>query len=718
MSNDNEENGDGSGHSKDLPSRGKDAAQGRRFERDRPGRFSGKPGPRHKNKAHRGGRDGGKDEVAPPTRAGTASRHDDRDRETSPAASSEAGERISKVVSRAGIASRRDVERMIGEGRIALNGETVTTPVVLVRPSDRIFVDGVALPTKERTRLFLYHKPPGLMTTEKDPEGRATVFAALPEGLPRLVSVGRLDLNTEGLLLLTNDGGLARVLAHPKTGWLRRYRVRAFGEITQDQLDGLKHGIEIDGMHYGPVEARVDREQGSNMWLTLGLREGKNREVKRILEHFGLKVNRLIRISFGPFQLGELAQGAVEEVRTRILRDQLGPELAREAKLDFADEAANAPPRDGTQRRERTRHEERAEREQRRARAPHGEEAHQRRGWRPDVAGREPRDRERSFGKRDPASSDRPAFGRPPEKRGDADETRALRKAQAIAQGRRSAAHRHSWRDAESWAARGERKGGALTGTTKRPHRPFHAGEPATPDERRHLRGGRIADRKGRSVLVERVAPDPAAAPHHSAGREERRSAHGASPPRDTDVLRRKSRREQGLGPPRDKLRAGGPTGKSRTDAWKARGGDRPASRFDHRPGDERPSRHGGENRQNREGDRPWRREKTEGGKARSEGFKPRHEGFKPDKRPDPAKPRQDRAERHNRVRERPEGSPAHRERVEGFKPRRERPGGFKPPREREHGFEPRGSGPRRTRPGHFRPRTPRPDRPPRKPPR
>src|SRR5580704_17433272 len=342
MSNDNEETGDGDGHSEDSPSRGKDAAQGRRFERDRPGRFSGKPGPRPKNKAHRGGRDGGKEGTAPPTRAGTASRHDDRDRETSPAASSEAGERISKVVSRAGIASRRDVERMIGEGRIALNGETVTTPVVLVRPSDRIFVDGVALPTKERTRLFLYHKPPGLMTTEKDPEGRATVFAALPEGLPRLVSVGRLDLNTEGLLLLTNDGGLARVLAHPKTGWLRRYRVRAFGEITQDQLDGLKHGIEIDGMHYGPVEARVDREQGSNMWLTLGLREGKNREVKRILEHFGLKVNRLIRISFGPFRLGELAEGEVEEVRQRLLKDQLGPELAREANVDFGEEARPA----------------------------------------------------------------------------------------------------------------------------------------------------------------------------------------------------------------------------------------------------------------------------------------------------------------------------------------------------------------------------------------
>jgi 23S rRNA pseudouridine2605 synthase len=626
-----------------------------------------------------------------------------------PVAPGDAGERISKVISRAGVASRRDVERMIGEGRIMLNGETVTTPVLLVKPSDRIFVDGAPLPVKERTRLFLYHKPPGLVTTEKDPEGRATVFAALPEGLPRVVSVGRLDLNTEGLLLLTNDGGLARLLAHPKTGWLRRYRVRAFGEITQDELDGLKGGIEIDGMHYGPVEAKVDREQGSNMWLTLGLREGKNREVKRILEHLGLKVNRLIRLSFGPFQLGELEQGAVEEVRTRTLKDQLGPELAREAKVDFSEETASASPRERTPRRESTRH---GEQEGHRTHAPHGEEAHQRRGWRPDFAGREPRDdRERSFNKRDRVSGDRHAIGRFPEKRGDADEVRALRKAQAIAQGRRSAAHRHSWRDAESWAARGERKSGAQTGTTKRPHRPFRAGEPAKPDERRHVRGGRIADRKGRSVLVERVAPDPAA-PHHSAGGEKRRSADRTSPPRDTDVLRRKSR-EQGLaGPPRDKFRA------SRTDTWKPRKGDRPASGFDHRPGDERPSRHEGEGRQNRDRDRPWRREKIGGNRARSESNKARHEGFGRDKRSDQAKPRQDRAEHLNRVRERPEISQAHRERVEGFKPRRERPGGFRPPREREHGFEPRGSGPRRTRPGHFQPRPPRPDRPPRKPPR
>jgi 23S rRNA pseudouridine2605 synthase len=340
MVDDNVENGGGRDRSSDAPWR-KHRAQGRHFGRDRSGHFQGKPGTRHRAKTQYDKRDAGGDSPSSP-RAATAPAQEHRDQNATPAAQSEEGERISKVVSRAGVASRRDVERMIGEGRIALNGETVTTPVMLVKPSDRILVDGVALSAKERTRLFLYHKPPGLVTTEKDPEGRETVFSALPRGLPRLVSVGRLDFNTEGLLLLTNDGGLARVLAHPTTGWLRRYRVRAFGEITQDQLDGLKHGIEIDGMHYGPLEAHVDREQGSNMWLTLGLREGKNREVKRILEHFGLKVNRLIRISFGPFQLGEIAQGSVEEVRTRILKDQLGPELAREAHVDFGGEAQDA----------------------------------------------------------------------------------------------------------------------------------------------------------------------------------------------------------------------------------------------------------------------------------------------------------------------------------------------------------------------------------------
>jgi 23S rRNA pseudouridine2605 synthase len=249
-------------------------------------------------------------------------------------------ERIAKVMARAGVASRRDAEAMIAEGRVSVNGGTVRTPAVLVGLRDRIAVDGVQIGPKERTRLWLYHKPAGLVTTAHDPEGRPTVFDNLPGALPRVVSIGRLDINTEGLLLLTNDGGLARVLAHPETGWLRRYRVRAFGEVTADELKPLIHGITLDGMHYGPIEAAIEREQGDNVWLTLGLREGKNREVKRVLEHLGLKVNRLIRVSFGPFQLGDLAEGTVEEVRTRVLKDQLGSELASRAGVDFDPPAA------------------------------------------------------------------------------------------------------------------------------------------------------------------------------------------------------------------------------------------------------------------------------------------------------------------------------------------------------------------------------------------
>lgn len=244
-------------------------------------------------------------------------------------------DRIAKVIARAGLGSRREAEEWIEAGRVAVNGAVITSPALNVTARDAITVDGQPLPQRERTRLFLYHKPRGLVTTTADPEGRPTIFDALPENLPRLVSVGRLDLNTEGLLLLTNDGGLARVLELPETGWLRRYRVRAYGETDQATLDGLANGVTIDGMHYGPIEARLERKQGDNVWLTVGLREGKNREVKRILEHLGLKVNRLIRVSFGPFQLGDLGEGAVEEVRTRVLKDQLGEKLAAQAGADF-----------------------------------------------------------------------------------------------------------------------------------------------------------------------------------------------------------------------------------------------------------------------------------------------------------------------------------------------------------------------------------------------
>jgi 23S rRNA pseudouridine2605 synthase len=246
------------------------------------------------------------------------------------------GQRIAKVIARAGLASRRQAEAWIAAGRVAVNGTTIASPAIDVADSDRITVDGEPLPARQRTRLFLYHKPRGLMTTHADPQGRPTIFQNLPRDLPRLISVGRLDFNTEGLLLLTNDGALARLLELPATGWLRRYRVRAHGSITQDQLDGLRRGTTIDGVHYGPIEAALDRVQGANVWLTLGIREGKNREVRNVLGHLGLSVTRLIRVSFGPFQLGELGEGDVDEVRTRVLREQLGDKLVRLSGVDFS----------------------------------------------------------------------------------------------------------------------------------------------------------------------------------------------------------------------------------------------------------------------------------------------------------------------------------------------------------------------------------------------
>lgn len=247
-----------------------------------------------------------------------------------------AGERIAKVMARAGLCSRRDAETWIAAGRVGVNGRIITSPALNIGRDDRVTVDGAPLPTRERTRLFLYHKDRGLVTSHRDPEGRPTIFERLPKDVPRLVSVGRLDFNTEGLLLLTNDGGLARVLELPATGWLRRYRVRALGSITQPELDALRKGVTVDGVAYGSIEATLDRLQGANAWITFAIREGKNREVRNVLRHLGLQVNRLIRISFGPFQLGELKVGGVEEVRSRVLRDQLGDRIVEESGADFA----------------------------------------------------------------------------------------------------------------------------------------------------------------------------------------------------------------------------------------------------------------------------------------------------------------------------------------------------------------------------------------------
>ena len=254
------------------------------------------------------------------------------------------GERVAKVIARAGLASRREAETWIAAGRVAVNGAVIRSPAMSVTAHDGITVDGRALPARERTRLFLFHKPRGVLTSHGDPRGRPTLFDILPRKAPRLISVGRLDLNSEGLLLLTNDGGLARVLELPATGWLRRYRVRAHGRIAQDELDQLGGGITIDGIRYGAIEATLDHVQGSNLWLTFAIREGKNREVRKVLGHLGLAVSRLIRVSFGPFQLGDLAPREIAEVRTRMLRDQLGPRIAALAGADFSAPALIPPP--------------------------------------------------------------------------------------------------------------------------------------------------------------------------------------------------------------------------------------------------------------------------------------------------------------------------------------------------------------------------------------
>jgi 23S rRNA pseudouridine2605 synthase len=241
-------------------------------------------------------------------------------------------QRIAKVLARAGLCSRRDAERWIAEGRVAVDGTVLTSPAVTVTAQNEVRVDGRPLPEPERARLWRYHKPPGLVTTHRDEKGRPTVFGALPAELPRLVSVGRLDLNSEGLLLLTNDGALARRLELPATGWVRRYKVRVHGFVDPARLAALARGTTVDGIAYGAIRAQLDRQQGSNAWVTLSLEEGKNREVRRVLEHLGYPVTRLIRLAYGPFQLGHLERGAIEEVLKKVLAEQLGSGEAGEKR--------------------------------------------------------------------------------------------------------------------------------------------------------------------------------------------------------------------------------------------------------------------------------------------------------------------------------------------------------------------------------------------------
>jgi 23S rRNA pseudouridine2605 synthase len=313
-----------------------------KFDRPREGGSSWQEHPRSDARSERPRRDNEDDSKVFAKRPAFGGRGEYRERKPDvdkraarPPREKKSGERIAKVLSRAGLASRRDAEEWIVQGRVTVNGRVINSPALDVTGNDVITIDGKPLPPRERTRLFMFHKPRGLMTTHADPEGRPTVFDNLPEGLPRLISIGRLDFNTEGLLLLTNDGGLARALELPDTGWLRRYRVRAHGEVTQAQLDELKKGVEVDGVKYGSIDATLERDQGANVWLVFAIREGKNREVRNVMAHLGLEVNRLIRVSYGPFQLGELPEGQVEEVKTRVLREQLGEKIAELAGADF-----------------------------------------------------------------------------------------------------------------------------------------------------------------------------------------------------------------------------------------------------------------------------------------------------------------------------------------------------------------------------------------------
>ncbi|OJV06712.1 pseudouridine synthase [uncultured Bosea sp.] len=450
-------------------------------------------------------------------------------------------ERIAKVMARAGVASRRDSEAMIAEGRVSVNGTVLESPAFDVKPTDVVLVDGEPLPARERTRLWLYHKPRGLVTTNFDPEGRPTVFEALPEDLPRVLSIGRLDINTEGLLLLTNDGGLARVLELPETGWLRRYRVRAFGEVTQDRLDTVKDGVEIDGVHYGPVIARFERQQGFNTWLTVDLREGKNREVKTVLEHLGLAVNRLIRISFGPFQLGEIEEGEVEEIRSRVLQDQLGTELAARAGADF-----EAPRRDALP----------------------------------------------SAPRRAPAAEDRPRRRR--ETGDEAHETK--REAVRELRGDKSW-NRGVWRDAETEPQRA-RKAPPRRGADPRVEREVREATGAV--ERK--RDKAIADPKGRRVLVERISapsredpaePETRRRPDRKP-RNERGSGEARAPRAPVrSVGERPARRSRDEAGGRDRAderpwQDRSPRGE-RGERAPRDGAERPARRFSERPAGDKP---------------------------------------------------------------------------------------------------------------------------------
>lgn len=594
-----------------------------------------------------------------PRRTGRFVRSDDSEAASAQSTAAHGGGRIAKVIARAGACSRRDAEVWITEGRVAVNGTVLDSPAFNVGPDDKITIDGKPLAGRERTRLFLFHKPRGLVTTNSDPEGRPTIFDALPDNIPRLVSVGRLDINTEGLMLLTNDGGLARVLELPATGWLRRYRVRAHGETNQHELDKLRDGITVEGIEYRGIEARIDREQGANLWLTIGLREGKNREVKRVLESLGLEVNRLIRISYGPFQLAELGEGALDEVSTRILKDQLGEKLAQEASADF-----DAPIFD------------------RREQAPRIEVESTGRG----SFGAHPRSRDAS----DEAHGPRPGT-EPPRKR------KHISASREIARERETNGERTRVEKSET----ADRKGRAVP--VERRVSPGWRDRDDAPDTRN---ARRFASERGESPPRRREAREEgSAAPRREWSERPPRREGGDRPPR-REAGERPPRRDFGDRPPRRDAGERPP---------RREGGDRPPRReFSERP----PRREGGDSPPRREaGERPPRREFSERPPRRDSGDRPprREAGDRPPRREFSERPpRRDEGDRPKTYAARSAGP---RKSADGkfggekeFGAKRsfgDRPTGARPPR-KPSGDRPSGGRPSGGRPGG--------DRPPRKP--
>lgn len=627
-----------------------------------------------------------------------------------PAAPREA-ERVAKVIARAGLGSRREIEEWILAGRVAVNGEVLESPARTVTPEDAITVDGNPLPAKERTRLFMYHKPKGVVTTNYDPEGRPTLFEILPAGLPRLVSVGRLDLNTEGLILLTNDGGLSRVLELPETGWLRRYRVRAKGEITQDRLDALMEGVAVDGVHYGPIEAKLDRVQGANSWLTLALREGKNREVRNVLGSLGLEVNRLIRVSYGPFQLGEIPQGEVEEVRTRVLADQLGETLSAAAGADFEGPLFNHADED----------------EAPKASKPRGAKARY-----AAAEGAEDRHRRRPIDV-EPGEGRSVTAGVVADRKGRQVLVQRVRSTEAEPEpeGRRRPQREAERREAEREAARapraprGRSEGGERT-FRKRPSRPFE--EAPGGEEERPMRA-RPARTPSRDRQIGGPRPSRPRAAEDRPERSESEAGERTFRPRNDRSFRSRDERGEDRAPRGDRpFRERAPRAEG-DRPFRERGprpeGDRPFRERGPRPDGDRPFRPRGPRPEGAGDERPPRRERPEGGRSfRGEGSDRPYSGR--------VKSEQHRG-RPDRFEERGEGERAPRPRREDgdrparpFRERAPRAEGDRPFRERgprpegERSFRPRAPRsegderpPRRERPEgerSFRPRGPRPE--------